>query len=92
MKDKVIGILIIAACIVAGMWILEIGPFEKHYPPLNYDGSYEPSFGGRNGPCGYNNHNCEYECNDWRVPSGGGSRCGNCGHDMMVHSPSNPRY
>lgn len=46
MKDRVIGILIITACIIAGMWILEIGPFERHYPPLNYGASYEPSFTG----------------------------------------------
>ncbi len=93
MSDKLKIMFLILGIIVFYMWILELGPFEKKYPPSNIDsGYYEPSFTGRNGPCGYNNHNCPYKCNDWRVPAGGGSRCGNCGHDMMVHSLNNLSY
>ena len=93
MKDKVIGILLLAFVVVGFMWAFDIGPFKKYYPPLTpYSGGYEPSFTGHNGPCNYSNHNCPYKCNDWREQYGGGSTCANCGHDLINHDTSNPRY
>lgn len=85
MKDKIIGFLIIAACIIAGMWILEIGPFEKHYPPLNYGGCYKPSFGG-----GLGCRKCS--CSGWAGSPSHGGQCGRqisayeiCTHSYIEH-------
>lgn len=81
MKDKIIGFLIIAACIIAGMWILEIGPFQKHYPPLNYGGSYEPSFTG-----GLGCKKCS--CPGWAGSPSHGGECGRkiSAYEICTHS------
>lgn len=93
MKDKIIGFAIIAAIIIGFMWVSEVGPFAKEYPPMNpYSGSFEPSFTSHVGPCNYNGHNCPDKCNDWREQYGGGSKCGNCGHDIIVHGSRYPKY
>lgn len=45
--EKFFGFIIVGACIIAGMWLLEIGLFEKSYTPTpiyyNYGGGSNPS-------------------------------------------------
>lgn len=49
--EKFWGFIFIGAMIIAGMWLLEIGPFEKGYTPTptyynGYGGGSQPTFTG----------------------------------------------
>lgn len=41
--EKFFGFIIVGACIIAGMWLLEIGLFEKSYTPAP---TYYNNYGG----------------------------------------------
>lgn len=93
-----IGAIIILGLIVLGfMWALDLGPFEKSYTPTTQyytpvNSGSNPTFTGHVGPCGHDNHNCPFKCNDWRAPKGGGTHCGYCGHDLVEHDSNNQPY
>lgn len=62
--EKFLGVLIIGVCIIAGMWLLEIGPFKKSYTPTptyynNYGGGSQPSFTGTRRNCRGNHNTCD---------------------------------
>lgn len=95
---SLIGKIIFIACIVIVIWawVEGLGLFKTYetrdIQPINVDRTWDGSFTGRNGPCNYMGHNCPKRCNDWREQPGGGSKCNNCGHDLIFHDAKNLSY
>lgn len=91
--EKFWSFVVICGIIIAGMWLLEIGPFEKKQTPVpvyynNYNVGGQPSFGGSNR--GKKCHDC-FLHKSWgrcpgfepkhRIPS----ECEHCGHREGEH-------
>lgn len=83
MSGNIRMIIIISVVLIAGMWLFDIGPFEKHYPSDNYyGGSYEPTFTGGLG--------CrECSCPGW---AGSPSHGGECGRQISAYETCTHSY
>lgn len=82
------GAVIFVVVVLAFLWLLDWGPFEKRYDEtLDFNRGSQPSFTGYSGPCHYvetyTGKKCT--CTDWSVKGSEESGLCRCGHGPDQH-------